>query len=97
MDKAADYNEESGADLVGINMEGPFIDLKKAGAQNPEYIMPADKEMFLRLQERSGGLIKLVDIAPEEKVQWILLNSAMNRLKSLLHIPAVITKQHAWH
>ena len=28
MDKAADYNEESGADLVGINMEGPFIDLK---------------------------------------------------------------------
>ena len=67
MDKAADYNEESGADLVGINMEGPFIDLKKAGAQNPEYIMPADKEMFLRLQERSGGLIKLVDIAPEEK------------------------------
>lgn len=67
MDMAADYNEESGADLVGINMEGPFIDLKKAGAQNPEYIMPADKEMFLRLQERSGGLIKLVDIAPEEK------------------------------
>lgn len=67
MDKAADYKEDTGADLVGINMEGPFINLKKAGAQNPEYIMPADKEMFLRLQERSGGLIKLVDIAPEEK------------------------------
>ena len=66
MDKAADYKEDTGADLVGINMEGPFINLKKAGAQNPEYIMPADKEMFLRLQERSGGLIKLVDIAPEE-------------------------------
>ena len=25
-------------------------------------------------------------------MQWILLNSAMNRLKSLLHIPAVITE-----
>ena len=65
MDKAADYQEDTGADLVGINMEGPFINIKKAGAQNPEYIMPADKEMFLRLQERSGGLIRLVDIAPE--------------------------------
>ena len=40
MDKAADYKEDTGADLVGINMEGPFINLKKAGAQNPEYIMP---------------------------------------------------------
>ena len=35
------------------------------GAQNPKYVMGADAGMFRRLQERSGGLIKLVDIAPE--------------------------------
>ncbi len=86
MDKAADYNEESGADLVGINMEGPFIDLKKAGAQNPEYIMPADKEMFLRLQERSGGLIKLVDIAPEEKGAMDFIEQCHEQVKiSIAH------------
>ena len=58
--------ENSGlAALVGINMEGPFISPKRVGAQNPEYLMLPDVGMFKRLQERSGGLIKLVDIAPE--------------------------------
>ena len=47
MDKAADYKEDTGADLVGINMEGPFINLKKAGAQNPEYIMPKKHGVFV--------------------------------------------------
>lgn len=53
------------AELVGIHMEGPFISRKKAGAQNPAYIQPADMGMFRRLQERSGGLIRLLDLAPE--------------------------------
>ena len=86
MDKAADYKEDTVADLVGINMEGPFINLKKAGAQNPEYIMPADKEMFLRLQERSGGLIKLVDIAPEEKGAMEFIEQCHDKVKiSIAH------------
>ena len=66
MDAAAAHKNGKGADLVGINMEGPFISPKKVGAQNPEYLHPADVGMFRRLQERSGGLIKLVDVAPEE-------------------------------
>ena len=66
MDKAAGYEGRQGARLVGINMEGPFISPGKAGAQNPEYIMPPDMEMFQRLQKRSGGKIKLADLAPEE-------------------------------
>ena len=53
------------ADLVGIHMEGPFISREKAGAQNPAYIQPADMGMFRRLQERSSGLIRLLDLAPE--------------------------------
>lgn len=65
MERAAVYEEKRQAELIGINLEGPFISPQKAGAQNPEYIMPADAEMFLRLQEKSGGLIKLVDVAPE--------------------------------
>ncbi|MGN0073099.1 MAG: N-acetylglucosamine-6-phosphate deacetylase [Coriobacteriales bacterium] len=54
------------ASLVGINMEGPFISPNKVGAQNPLYVQQADGNMLARLQEASGGLIKLVDIAPEE-------------------------------
>lgn len=66
MDAAAAHKNERGADLVGINMEGPFISPNKVGAQNPAYVHAADAGMFRRLQARAGGLIKLVDIAPEE-------------------------------
>ncbi len=62
---SVDKNNTGLASLVGINMEGPFISPKRVGAQNPEYLMLPDARMFKRLQERSGGLIKLVDIAPE--------------------------------
>lgn len=51
--------------LVGINMEGPFISEAKIGAQNPEFVQRPDGPMFERLQEASGNLIKLIDIAPE--------------------------------
>ena len=57
---------EGCADLVGINMEGPFISPNRVGAQNPAYVQPCNLGMYRRLQERSGGLFKLVDVAPEE-------------------------------
>lgn len=66
MEAAAAHKNGRGADLVGINMEGPFISPGKVGAQNPAYVMGANGPMFDRLQEKSGKLIKLVDIAPEE-------------------------------
>lgn len=59
------YENSKGAEIVGINMEGPFISPEKAGAQNSEYICRPDADMFARLQEAAGGLIKLCDIAPE--------------------------------
>lgn len=54
------------ASFVGINMEGPFISESKKGAQASEHIRCCDSPFFEKLQNASGGLIKLVDIAPEE-------------------------------
>ncbi len=54
------------ADLVGINLEGPYISPSKVGAQNPEYVRNPDADEFKQLQSMADGLIKLVDIAPEE-------------------------------
>ena len=62
---AATYKNSEGADLVGINMEGPYIAMSKKGAQNGEFIHKPDADMFDRLQEAAGGLVKLCDIAPE--------------------------------
>lgn len=86
MERAAAYREKTGAELVGINMEGPFINAKKAGAQNPEYIMPADVKMFWRLQKKSGKLVKLVDIAPEQEGAMEFIEKCRKQVKiSLAH------------
>lgn len=67
MANAAAFSPGPGeADLVGVNMEGPYISPGKVGAQNPAYVRPASAEEFRALQEAARGLIKLVDVAPEE-------------------------------
>ncbi len=53
------------ARLCGVHLEGPFVSMEKKGAQNPQYIKKPDIEMFERLQEAAGGLIKLITLAPE--------------------------------
>lgn len=57
--------EGGGAVLRGVNMEGPFFNKAKKGAQAEKYIVDPDIEMFERLYALSGGSIKLMDIAPE--------------------------------
>ncbi len=56
---------ENAAVLRGIQMEGPYFSYKKRGAQNPDYLKNPDFEAFSRLQEDCGGLIRIVDLAPE--------------------------------
>lgn len=51
--------------LRGIQMEGPYFSLKKKGAQNAAYLKDPDFEGFKKLYEDCGGLIRIVDIAPE--------------------------------
>jgi N-acetylglucosamine-6-phosphate deacetylase len=57
--------EEDCSDLVGFNMEGPFISRAKKGAQNEDYILPCDAAIVDRFYEASKGLLKIIGIAPE--------------------------------
>ena len=66
MKNAGDYEYNGGSHLVGINMEGPFISPAKKGAQAAESILHCDYDFFRELQSAAKGLIKLVDLAPEE-------------------------------
>ncbi len=53
------------ARLMGIQMEGPYFSYKKRGAQNPDYLKNPDFPGFRALYDGCGGLIRIVDIAPE--------------------------------
>ena len=60
--------EEKPADssvLRGIQMEGPYFSYKKRGAQNPDYLKEPDFDGFQKLYDGCGGLITIVDVAPE--------------------------------
>ena len=51
--------------IMGIQMEGPYFSYKKRGAQNADYLKEPDFEGFQKLYEDCGGLVRIVDIAPE--------------------------------
>ncbi len=53
------------ADLLGINMEGPFISTEKKGAQDERSIIPCDAGICGQFLDASEGLVKFVGIAPE--------------------------------
>jgi N-acetylglucosamine-6-phosphate deacetylase len=57
---------EDGAKIAGINLEGPFLSAKKKGAQAEENLHAPDAGMFHRLNDASGGMVKMVTVAPEE-------------------------------
>ena len=51
--------------FAGVYLEGPFISPAKIGAQNPAYVVRPSVDMLRRLQEDSGGLLKIAVVAPE--------------------------------
>lgn len=58
------------ADLVGFNMEGPFISRVKKGAQNEKYIIPCNAEIVDRFLAASDGLVKIIGLAPEDNPNY---------------------------
>lgn len=56
-----------GAECVGINIEGPFLNRKKSGAQDLDSIMNIDLGFARELLACGGDKIKLMTFAPELK------------------------------
>lgn len=63
---AANFKNKPGqAEMIGIHLEGPFIEKSKKGAQPLEYIMEPDIEQFKKWQLLADGKIKTITMAPE--------------------------------
>lgn len=58
-------NPPKGAAIVGVNMEGPYISINKKGAQSGEFVKQMDLDEFKNFYDACGGIIKIVDVAPE--------------------------------
>ncbi len=58
-------NPEEGARVLGVHMEGPYVSMKKKGAQKGDYVRTPDFEQFRRLYDGCGGIVRMVVVAPE--------------------------------
>ncbi|HPC71035.1 MAG TPA: N-acetylglucosamine-6-phosphate deacetylase [Treponema sp.] len=64
---AAAIGKESGARIMGLHLEGPFISPERLGVQRPETLSPVDLSFMEQLWEASGGHIVNMTVAPELK------------------------------
>lgn len=58
-------NYEGGARLLGVHLEGPFIASEHKGAQPYEYVAKPSIAQFDAYDKASGGIIKIITLAPE--------------------------------
>ncbi len=54
------------AEILGLHLEGPFVNAKKAGAQPLQHIIDPNLALFKEWEKLSMGTIKLVTLAPEQ-------------------------------
>jgi N-acetylglucosamine-6-phosphate deacetylase len=57
--------DDSGARILGINMEGPFLGKEKKGAHDEKYLIPIDQKFLDELEQLSSNHILILDLDPE--------------------------------
>lgn len=56
--------EHSGARILGVHMEGPFLGKEKKGAHDPQYLEEPSVEKYIGFQKLCGQRIRLLTIDP---------------------------------
>lgn len=59
------YWQQQGKGLLGLHLEGPYINPVKKGAHKPEYIQTPNARIVAELLEAGKGIISFMTVAPE--------------------------------
>ena len=68
-----------GADAIGINIEGPFLNPEKSGAQPSCFLREIDLKLAADLIDAGEGLVKVMTFAPELQGSEALINLLRER------------------
>jgi N-acetylglucosamine-6-phosphate deacetylase len=76
--------------LLGVHLEGPFINRAAAGAQSTDHMIPANISVFDEFNHAAGHLIKKVSLAPEIEGSMDLIQHLSNLgiVSSIAHTKA---------
>jgi N-acetylglucosamine-6-phosphate deacetylase len=83
----SESNGTTGAQMIGIHLEGPYLNPVRGGAQNPTLLRTPDKAEVESFLEAAGGWIRLVTIAPE-------LNGAEEVIRFLCNQKVTVSAGH---
>ena len=61
-----------GAEILGVHLEGPYLDQKYKGAQPEQYCVLPDVEQFARYRAASGDRIRIITMACEHDADFAL-------------------------
>jgi N-acetylglucosamine-6-phosphate deacetylase len=59
------YWQQGGKGILGMHLEGPFINAEKRGAHVKEWVVSPTVEVVKNLLQKADGVIKMVTLAPE--------------------------------
>lgn len=65
-------NGYTGASILGIHFEGPYLDMVYKGAQPEQFIAKPNVEQFKKYQSAAEGLIKYITLATETDNDFLL-------------------------
>jgi N-acetylglucosamine-6-phosphate deacetylase len=80
IDTVQDYWDQGGKGVLGLHLEGPYLNPVKKGAHIERYIKKPTLEEIHQLLTRRKGVVKMITIAPEqcdEKVLEYLLTQGI--------------------
>lgn len=86
--KKAMENETNGAELLGIHLEGPFLDAEYRGSMAEHLLKRADINLFKKYYDASGGKVTYITIAPE-------IEGAIELIKEIKEMGVVIAIGHS--
>lgn len=69
----------SGASLLGINLEGPFVNSARRGALPPSWPLPPDQRSFDGIAQAAQGRLAVMTVAPELAGADALIRTAVAR------------------
>jgi len=66
----------TGAEIIGVHLEGPFLDESYKGMHLKQYLRSPSVEEFIEYQKASGNLIKYITVACEHDEDFSLIRYA---------------------
>lgn len=82
------WYSELGARILGIHLEGPYINREMAGAHSVEYVREFDMDEVMEYIEASRGYVREITIAPE-------IGNALNAIPTLVRKGIIVSLGHS--